>query len=64
VARNLVINAGADVVFDDNSTNTIELWGDLVVNGTLTIGDTESLITYDSDASLGVITKLEDSQPH
>ena len=64
-ACNLIVNSGADVVFDSNggSSNSIVLYGDLTVNGSLTIGDTESLVTFDNGATLGAITKIEKSQP-
>ena len=63
-ACNLIINSGADVVFDSNgaTSNSIVLYGDLTVNGSLVIGDTESLVTLDNGATLGSITKIEKSQ--
>ncbi|MCP4883792.1 MAG: choice-of-anchor D domain-containing protein, partial [Flavobacteriales bacterium] len=64
-ACNLIINAGVDAIFDSNgaTSNSIVLYGDLEVNGTLTIGDTETLVVFDNGASLGTITKIEKSTP-
>jgi len=65
-ACNLTINTGVDVVFDSNgaTSNSIVIYGDLIVNGSLTIGDTESLVVYNPTASLGTITKIENSTEH
>ncbi len=62
----MTINAGVDVVFDSNgaTSNSIVIYGDLIVNGSLTIGDTESLVVYNPMASLGTITKMENSTAH
>jgi hypothetical protein len=62
-ACNIIINQGVDVIFDSNgaSNNSIIVYGDMTIDGSLTIGDTESLVTYDNDATLGVITKIEKS---
>ena len=64
-ACDLIINPGVNVVFDSNSTstNSIVVYDDLTVNGSLTIGDQESLVTYKDNAALGVITKIEKSKP-
>ncbi|MFD1316858.1 choice-of-anchor D domain-containing protein [Namhaeicola litoreus] len=64
-ACNLIIEAGANVVYDSNglTNNSIVLDGDLIVNGSLVIGDTESLVTRSSNVELGIITKIENSQP-
>ncbi len=63
-ACTLEIPAGIDVDFDSNGAtyNSLVIYGDLIVDGNLTIGDTESLVTYDDNASLDVITKIEKSQ--
>ncbi len=63
-ACNLIINPGVNVVYDSggSTSNSIVLYGDLTVNGSLTIGDTESLVTIDPGAVLGPITKIEKSQ--
>ncbi len=63
-ACNLIIDSGANVVFDSNglTNNSIVLDGDLIVNGSLIIGDTESLVTRSSNVQLGTITKIEKSQ--
>ncbi|MGB5322772.1 hypothetical protein, partial [Lutimonas sp.] len=64
---NLIINSGVDANFDSNgaSSNSIVLYGDLQVigDGSLTIGDTESLVVFDASASLDAITKIEKSTP-
>jgi len=64
-ACNITINNGVNIVFDSNgaSKNSIVDYGDLTVNGSLVIGDTESLVTYDANANLGIITKIEKSTP-
>ena len=63
-ACNLIINPGVNVVYDSggSTSNSIVLYGDLTVNGSLTIGDTESLVTLNPGAVLGPITKIEKSQ--
>ena len=63
IACNLTINAGANVIFDSNgaTSNSIVIYGDMIVDGSLIIGDTESLVAYNPTASLGSITKLEKS---
>lgn len=63
-ACNLIINPGVNVDYNSggNSSNSIVLYGDLTVNGSLTIGDTESLVTLKTVANLGPITKIEKSQ--
>ncbi len=62
-ACNLTVATGVDIVFDSNgiTANSIILAGDLIVDGTLTIGDTESLVTLGDNPSLGIITKIEKS---
>ena len=62
-ACNLIVNTGINVVFDSNGStkNSIVIYGDLTVDGSLIIGDTESLVTLDPNANLGVITKIEKS---
>ena len=64
-ACNLTINSGVNVGFDSNgiSSNSLIIYGDLIVDGTLTIGDTESLLTIDANATLGIVTKIENSNP-
>ena len=64
-ACNLIINPGVNVLYDSggNTSNSIVLYGNLTVNGSITIGDTESLVTLDPAAVLGPITKIEKSQP-
>lgn len=57
-ACDLIINS--DLNFDNNTTNSVILYRDLNINGTFTIGDQESLVMYDDNASiLGNITKKE-----
>ncbi len=62
-ACNLTINTGVNVDFDSNGVtkNSIVIYGDLVVNGSLTVGDTESFVSIDPLASLDIITKIEKS---
>lgn len=64
-ACNLTVNSGVAANFDSNgaTSNSIVLYGDLIVDGSLTIGDTESLVVLDPFATLGVITKIENSTP-
>ncbi|MEL4455472.1 hypothetical protein, partial [Lutimonas vermicola] len=63
IACNLTINSGVDVVFDSNgvSSSSIVVYGDLANNGSLVFGDQESLVTYNPNANIGVITKIEKS---
>ena len=56
----LIINS--DLNFDSNTTNSIIVYRDLIINGAFTIGDQESLIMYDDNANIiGNITKKESS---
>ena len=61
---NLVINSDVSAVFNSNGTSnhSIIIYGDLTVDGSLIIGDTESLVTLDPLATLGNITKIEKSE--
>jgi hypothetical protein len=61
---NLTINSGVNAVYDSNgaTNSSIVVHGDLTINGSLVIGDTESLVTLDPNATLGVITKIERSE--
>ncbi len=63
IACNLTISNGANVIFDSNgaTSNSIVIYGDMIVDGSLIIGDTESLVAYNPTASLGLITKIEKS---
>lgn len=59
-ACDLIINS--DLNFDNNTTNTVIVYRDLIINGTFTIGDQESLVMYDDFATInGNITKKESS---
>ena len=59
-ACDLEINSNLD--FDSNTTNSVVLHRDLTINGTFTIGDQESLVMYDDNATIiGIITKKESS---
>ncbi|MEL4455477.1 sialate O-acetylesterase [Lutimonas vermicola] len=61
-AKNLKINTGAVFNFDNNTTRTINLKGDLNVEGSMIVGDTESLIIDDPNANVvvtGSFTKKE-----
>ena len=51
--------------FDSNgaTTNSIIVEGNITVNGTFTVGDTESLITADGTVFTGVMRKIERSTP-
>ncbi len=65
ISCNLTIANGVDVVFDSGgaSSFSIVIYGDFVNNGSLTIGDKESLVVYNADATIGEITKIEKSTP-
>lgn len=59
-ACDLIINADAD--FDKGGKNSLVVYQDLTINGSLTLGDQESLVMYDDDAVIsGSITKKENS---
>ena len=59
-ALDLTINSNLN--FDIQSQGSIIVHGDLTINGILTIGDQESLVMYDNNATIiGKITKLESS---
>jgi hypothetical protein len=62
-ACNLIIDTGAFLNLDGGTTNTVAVEKNLTINGSFTVGDTESLVTYDpsSTAITGVITKKESS---
>lgn len=67
-ACDLIVNSGVTAEFvsdNDSNNNSILLYGDLVTDGTLIIGDTQSLVTYGEreEVTLGVITKIEKSEP-
>ena len=59
-ACDLIINAEVD--FDNGGKNSLIVYRDLAVNASLTIGDQESLVMYDDNATItGNIIKLENS---
>lgn len=59
-ACDLIINAAVD--FDKGGKNSLVVYRDLAVNASLTIGDQESLVMYDDNATItGDITKIENS---
>ena len=59
-ACNLIINSSLN--FDNGTTHSVVVYGDLTINGNFTIGDQESLVMYDDDALIiGNITKNESS---
>lgn len=61
-AKNLTINSGSNLDFNSGTINSIVLDGDLTVDGTFTIGDQESLVMTDDNASItGNISKIENS---
>ncbi len=65
-ARNLTINTGASINLDSGGTgsNYVLVAKDLTVDGSLTIGDTEALITTDPNAIItGSMTKIERTTP-
>jgi len=67
-AGNLTINSNLN--FNNGTTNSIVVYGDLVINGTFTIGNQESLVMYNGISGnisagvgsiSGIINKLENS---
>ena len=61
-ALDLTISVGNELDFDGGTTKSVAVHGDLIVEGSLTIGDTESLIIKDVNASVtidGNFTKKE-----
>lgn len=59
-ACDLIINA--EVNFDNGGTNSLIVYRDLTINAPVTIGDTESLVMYNDDATItGNIIKKESS---
>jgi hypothetical protein len=62
VACELVVNSNLN--FNSNTTNSVVVYGDLIINGNFTIGDRESLVMYNDNAYIsGNITKIEKSAP-
>ena len=58
----LVVNSNLN--FDSNTSNSVVIYGDLIINGSFTIGDRESLVMYNDNAFIaGNITKKEKSAP-
>jgi len=58
--NDLTINSHLN--FDNGTTNNVVVYGNLNINGTFTIGDTESLVMYDDNAEItGEIIKKESS---
>jgi len=56
------IEINSNLNFDNNTTNSVVLHRDLTINGTFTIGDQESLVMYDNNATItGILTKKESS---
>ncbi|WKK66840.1 choice-of-anchor D domain-containing protein [Lutimonas zeaxanthinifaciens] len=61
-AYNLTIEAGSDLNFNGGTTNSVVVYSDLTIEGSFIIGDQESLVMFDNNASIiGNITKLESS---
>jgi len=61
-ACELVVNS--NLIFDNNTTNSVVVHGNLLINGNFTIGDTESLVMYNDNAFIsGNIIKKEKSAP-
>jgi len=50
----LTINSGKNLNFDGSTTNSIAVYGDLKVDGTFIVGDTESLIVKNTDTDANV----------
>ena len=62
IANNLTVNTGINLSFVDSNTNSVVVYGDLIIDGTFTIGNQNSLVMYNDDAAIsGVITKSENS---
>lgn len=59
ITNNLKINAGFTLEFDGNSTKSITVSGNLTIDGTMTLGDTESLITLGNVSGNGTFNKIE-----
>jgi len=58
------LKVNAELNFDQDTEESIIVYGDLSINSSFIIGDKESLVTYDDNASItGVITKIEKSTP-
>ncbi len=63
---NLTINPGSSINLDSGGTgsNYVFVDGNLAINGSFTIGDTESLVMSDPDALIsGTISKIERTTP-
>ncbi len=59
-ACDLIVNS--ELNFDNGTKNSVVVYGDLSVNGSFLIGDTESLVMYDDTAMIsGTIVKSEKS---
>ena len=59
-ACDLIVNSNLD--YDHGNKNSVVVYGDLTINGSVRIGDTESLVMYDDTATIkGKITKAEKS---
>lgn len=59
-ACDLTVNASLE--FNHNSTNSVVVYRDLVIDGSFVLGDTESLVMYDDNAQIrGAIEKIEKS---
>ena len=54
VANNLTINSGKNLDFDNGTINSVLVYGDLTVDGSFTVGDTESLVIKDVNAELNI----------
>jgi len=62
IANNLTINSGINVDFNNGTTNSVVIHGDLTIDGSFTVGDDESLVMYDDNAIIaGNIIKKESS---
>ena len=61
-SNSLMINSGVALNFDNGTTNSVIVHGNLIIDGSFTIGDQESLVMYDKNATItGDITKNESS---
>ena len=63
-AYNFIVNAGSTLNFDSGTINSIIIDGDLTIDGTFIIGDQESLVMTNNNATVtGNVTKIENSTP-
>ena len=62
--RSCDLEVRSDLIFDNNTKNSVVIYRDLQITGSFVIGDEESLVMYDDAATIiGNITKKENSTP-